>query len=71
MMNKPYLLDISEKWGTPDNYPRAHTWCVIISIYYPAILLYEFNTNQVIKITCFSCIALTDWICRHMRAISN
>lgn len=25
--NGPQLFTI-EKWGTPDNYPRAHTWYV-------------------------------------------
>lgn len=28
--NGPQLFTI-EKWGTPDNYPRAHTWFVHIS----------------------------------------
>lgn len=30
--NGPQLFTI-EKWGAPDNYPRAHTWCVYFTYY--------------------------------------
>lgn len=30
--NGPQMFTI-EKWGTPDNYPRAHTWWVFMFIF--------------------------------------
>jgi E3 ubiquitin-protein ligase NEDD4 len=43
--NGPQLFTI-EKWGAPENYPRAHTWllfCDDISCCYLLILVFSFN----------------------------
>lgn len=45
--NGPQLFTV-EKWGTPDNFPRAHTWyasiLVALLIFFKTILRYHSHT---------------------------
>lgn len=45
--NGPQLFTV-EKWGTPDNFPRAHTWyasiLVVLLIFLKTILRYHSHT---------------------------
>jgi hypothetical protein len=61
--NGPQLFTI-EKWGTPSNLPRSHTWYLFFNNYFIKSI-----TNLFALITLS--IALIVWICLYMKVIKN
>lgn len=59
--NGPQMFTI-ERWGTQDNFPRAHTWLVLV-------IVAQDNSNSLIRIIVnfFLFSVSIAWICRHTK----
>jgi hypothetical protein len=62
--NGPQLFTI-EKWGSPINLPRSHTWYLFLNNY-----LFIYLINSITNLFALS-IASIVWICLYMRVIKS